>query len=88
MKKASGKFEAERHKAAKKKRKRQKEPAASLQSHPKLSSVQSAVGGAHQESVSIATNEHERIDHQPSNNPRLRGMSHHHHIYLFTYYYF
>ena len=34
--------------------------------HPKPSSVQSTVGGAHQESVSIATNEHERIDHQAS----------------------
>ena len=34
--------------------------------HPKPSSVQSAVGGAHQESVSIATNEHARTDHQPS----------------------
>ena len=34
--------------------------------HPKPSSVQSAVGGAHQESVSTATNEHARIDHQPS----------------------
>ena len=31
-----------------------------------LSSAQSAVGGAHQESVSTATNEHARIDHQPS----------------------
>ena len=34
--------------------------------HHKPSSVQSAVGGAHQESVSKATNEHARIDHQPS----------------------
>ena len=34
--------------------------------HPKPSSVQSAVGGVHQESVSTATNEHARIDHQPS----------------------
>ena len=34
--------------------------------HPKPSSVQSAVGGAHQESVSTATKEHARIDHQPS----------------------
>ena len=31
--------------------------------HPKPSSVQSAVGGAHQELVSTATNEHARIDH-------------------------
>ena len=34
--------------------------------HPKPSSVQSAVGGAHQEAVSTATNEHAIIDHQPS----------------------
>ena len=34
--------------------------------YPKASSLQSAVGGAHQESVSTATNEHARIDHQPS----------------------
>ena len=34
--------------------------------HPKPSSVQSAAGGAHQESVSTDTNEHARIDHQPS----------------------
>ena len=46
--------------------------------HPKPSPVQSAVGGAHQESVSTATSEHARIDRQPSNNPRLQGMSHHH----------
>ena len=31
--------------------------------HSKPSSVQSAVGGAHQELVSTATNEHARIDH-------------------------
>ena len=34
--------------------------------HPKPSSVQIAVGCALQESVSTATNEHARIDHQPS----------------------
>ena len=34
--------------------------------HSKPSSVQSAVGGAHQESVSTATNKHARTDHQPS----------------------
>ena len=33
---------------------------------PKPSSVQSAVGGAHQESVSTAINEHARTDHQLS----------------------
>ena len=31
--------------------------------HPKPSSVKSAVGGAHQESVCTATNDHARIDH-------------------------
>ena len=44
---------------------------------PKSSPVQEAVGSEHQESDSIATNGHERTDHQPSQNPRLRGMSHH-----------
>ena len=34
--------------------------------HPKPLSVQSAVRGVHQESVSTATNEHARIDHQSS----------------------
>ena len=34
--------------------------------HPKPSFVQSAVGDAHQESISTATNEHAKIDHQPS----------------------
>ena len=33
---------------------------------PKSSSVQNAVGSAHQESVSTATNEHARICYQPS----------------------
>ena len=48
--------------------------------HPKPSSVQSAVGGAHQESVSTATNEHLRIHINLPNKPRLRGMSHRHHV--------
>ena len=34
--------------------------------HPKPSSVRSAVGVVHQESVSTATNEHARIDNKPS----------------------
>ena len=34
--------------------------------HPYHLSVQSAVGGAHQESHSTATKEHARTDHQPS----------------------
>ena len=33
--------------------------------HPKLSSVRSARGVAHQESVSTATNKRAKIDHQP-----------------------
>ena len=48
-------------------------------SQPKPSSVQSAVGCAHPESDSTVTNEHARADHQPSPNPRLREISHHHH---------
>ena len=66
MRKASCEFEAERHKAAKEKT--QGAETASIPSplHPKPSSVQSVEGDAHQESVSTATNEHARIDHQPS----------------------
>ena len=41
---------------------------------PKLSPVQGAVGSAHQESDSTVTNKHSRTDHQPSKNPRLRGI--------------
>ena len=33
--------------------------------HPKPLSVQSVVGGVHQESVSTATNDHARMDHKP-----------------------
>ena len=77
VRKASCQFEAERFKAAKEKRRRQKERAASYHPHSKPSSVQNAVGGAHEEPVSTATNERARIDHQLPNNPRLRGMSHH-----------
>ena len=40
---------------------------------PKPSPVQSAVGSAHQESNSTATNEHARTDRLPSQNPLLRG---------------
>ena len=36
---------------------------------PKFSPVRSAVGSAHQESDSTATNEHARTDHEPSQNP-------------------
>ena len=56
--------------------------------HLKPSSVQSAVRGVHQESVSTATNEHARIDHQPSqqsssarNEPSF--FSHHHYRYYY-----
>ena len=67
VRKASCEFEAERHKARKGKnvggRKSEQHP---YHSHPKPSSVQSAVGGAHQECDSTATNEHTKIDHQPS----------------------
>ena len=65
VRKASCEFEAERHKAAKEKCRRQKEQAASLPSSSQTF-VKSTVGGAHQESVSTDTNEHARIDHQPS----------------------
>ena len=66
VRKASCELEAERHRAAKEKRRRQKSEQHPYRPHPKPSSVQSAVGCAHQESVSTATNEHARIDHQPS----------------------
>ena len=73
VRKASCEFKAERHKAAK------EHP---YHPHPKPSSVQSAVGDAHQESVSTATSEHARIDHHLPSDPRLRGMSHHHNHFL------
>ena len=57
-------------------RKREQHP---YHPHPKSSSVQSAVGDAHQESVSNATSEHANIDHQLPNNSHLGGMSHYHH---------
>ena len=44
---------------------------------PKPSPVQSALGSAHQESDSTATNMHARIDHQPSQHPHQQGISHH-----------
>ena len=62
VRKASCKFEAERQKAAKEERRRQKEH----HPHLKPSFVQRVVGGAHQESVFTATSEHARIDHQSS----------------------
>ena len=67
VRKTSCDFEPERHTAGKKKnpggRKNEQHP---YHPHPKPSSVQSAIEGAHQESVSTTTNEHARIDHQPS----------------------
>ena len=65
VRKASCKFEAERHEAAKEKRRRQKERAASLSSSSQTF-ISSALGAAHQESVSTTTNERARLDHQPS----------------------
>ena len=62
----SYKFEAERHEAAKEIAGGKKSEQHPYHPHPKPSSVQSAEGGAHQESASLATNEHARIDHQPS----------------------
>ena len=54
---------------------------------PKSLSFQSAVGCGHQESVSTATNEHARIDCQPSpkslsarNHPLSSSISHHQYI--------
>ena len=75
VRKTSCEFEAERHTAAKKQhtQKKKKKNAGGRKSvqhpyhpHSKPSSVQNAVGGSHQESVSTATKEHARIDHQPS----------------------
>ena len=53
--------------------------------HPYLKplSVQSAVRGAHQESVSTATNKHARTDHHLSNKPRLQGRSHHYQTIIY-----
>ena len=65
MRKASCEFEAD-IKPQKKKAGGRKSEQHLYHPHPKPTSVQSAVGGAHQESVPTATNEHARIDHQPS----------------------
>ena len=45
---------------------------------PKPSPVQSAVRSAHQKSDSTATRGCARTDHQPFQNPHLRGISYHH----------
>ena len=81
-------FEAERHKAAKEKRRRQKGRAASLPSSPQTFVCPKCGRGCDQESVSTATNEHARIDHQPSqqsssarNEPSF--FSHHHYRYYY-----
>ena len=66
VRKASCESEAESHKAAKEKRRRQKSEQHPYHPQPKPLSVQSAVGCVHQELVSTATNEYARIDHQPS----------------------
>ena len=73
LRKASRKFEAERHEAAKERRRRQKEQAASLSHSARSWPVLGAVGCAHQESDTTATNKHARSDHQPSLNSSLRG---------------
>ena len=59
-------FDAERHKTAKEKHRRQKERAASLPSSPQTFVCPKCGRGCDQESVSTATNEHARTDHQPS----------------------
>ena len=66
VRKASCKFEAERHKAEKERRRRQTERATTYYPQSKPSSVQSAVGCAHHESISTASIEHARTDYQPS----------------------
>ena len=67
MRKASCEFKADRHIQPQRKnigsRKSEQHP---YRPHSKTSSVQSEVGGAHQELVSTATNEHARTDQQPS----------------------
>ena len=50
--------------------------AASQSLSAKLSPVQSTVGPDHQESDPRATSQHARIDQQPSQSPRLRGIIH------------
>ena len=57
VREASCEFEAERNKAAKEKRRGQTEKQLAYHPQSKPSSVQSAVGCAHQESVCTATNE-------------------------------
>ena len=66
VRKASCEFEAERHKAGKEKRRRQKERAAYLPSSSQTFVCPKCDRGAHQESVSTATEEHAKFDHQPS----------------------
>ena len=63
VREASCEFETERHKASKEKRRRQKERAASL---PSSSQTFNCPKCGRQELVSTATNEHAKIDHQPS----------------------
>ena len=75
---ASCEFEAERHKATKEKRRRQKEQAPPLHPHPKPPSVQSAVGvRINNRSLQPQTSMQD-LTINPANNPRLQGMSHHH----------
>ena len=67
VRKASRKFEAERQVASRERRWRQKKTSVQHPSHPqpKPPRIQSAVGCVHQGSVTTATNERARTDHQP-----------------------
>ena len=69
VRKASCEFAAERHKAAKEKCRRQKQRAASLSPSTQTFVCPSAIGCAHQESVSTATNE--PIPSSARNEPSL-----------------
>ena len=68
----------QRREAAEERRGRQEEQAASQSSSDQASTVQSTVGSTHQESDSAANNENatQKIDHQPSKNYRVGGISH------------
>ena len=71
VRKASCMFEAERQELMKTQRKNAgggKSEQHPCHPQPKLSSVQSTEGCAHQESVSTAINDRARIDDQPSKN--------------------
>ena len=78
VRKASCKFEAEKHEAVKEKRRRQKNGQHPYHPYPTPSSVQSAIGCAHQESVCTATNERASIArNEPSSSSSLTSSSSH-----------